>query len=508
MIRKATVEGGTVVGIPAADPRVTAFKGIPFAAPPVGKNRWRAPQPVIPWEGEKQCWNFAPISMQHIPGLDQNNIYSREWNVDPSIPMDEDCLYLNIWTPAKSTDEKLPVYVWYFGGGLREGNPAEMEFDGERYARRGIVFVSVNYRLNVFGFLAHPQLTKEQPDAPSNFGHLDQQYGTQWVKRNIAAFGGDPNNITIGGQSAGGSSVMAQIASPQNLGLFQRAIVESGLFCNVYPNQRRPGGTPSLESGEKLGERFFEFLGVKPLAEARAIDEKTLLKKTMEFRGHWGTVVDGAFLPGDPIALFMKNQRVPGPVLWGCTASEFFHMPNVQTTEEFKALAKDYFAEDGEKFLKLFDLTKDSPEALNKKAAVSSIDFSVQVVSEQSIKNGNPDALYYYQFDAEIPGWDHPGTFHSVDLWFFFETLAKCWRPFVGKHYDLARQMCNYWAYFMKNGDPNGPDADGTPMPRWDAYTPENNACMVFGDVAKEINEKPSRLEEILMRRHLKQRGF
>ncbi|MBR2716878.1 MAG: carboxylesterase family protein, partial [Oscillospiraceae bacterium] len=163
MIRKATVEGGVVRGIPAADPRITSFKGIPFAAPPVGVNRWRAPQPVIPWEGELPCLTFKPISMQHVPGLDKDNIYSREWNVDPEIPMDEDCLYLNVWTPAKTPEERLPVFVWYFGGGLREGNPAEMEFDGERIARRGIVVVTVNYRLNVFGFLAHPQLTKEQP---------------------------------------------------------------------------------------------------------------------------------------------------------------------------------------------------------------------------------------------------------------------------------------------------------------------------------------------------------
>ena len=503
-IRQVKTENGWVRGIQAPDPRITAYKGIPFAAPPVGENRWRAPQPCPDWDGVLDCFDFKPISMQNVPPIDEKNIYTREWSVDPDLEMSEDCLYLNVWAPADPAKKNMPVYVWYFGGGLQVGHPSEMEFDGERLAHRGIVVVSVNYRLNAFGFLCHPELTAQQPDAPANFGHLDQQFGTQWVKRNIAAFGGDPNNITIGGQSAGGSSVMAQIASPQNLGLFQRAIVESGLFCNVYPNQRRPGGTPSLESGEKLGERFFEFLGVKTLAEARAIDEKTLLKKTMEFRGHWGTVVDGAFLPGDPIALFMKNQRVPGPVLWGCTASEFFHMPNVQTTEEFKALAKDYFAEDGEKFLKLFDLTKDSPEALNKKAAVSSIDFSVQVVSEQSIKNGNPDALYYYQFDAEIPGWDHPGTFHSVDLWFFFETLAKCWRPFVGKHYDLARQMCNYWANFIKNGDPNGPDADGTPMPKWDAWTKEERACMVFGDVAQQKCEKPTELIQLLLRAYVR----
>ena len=144
MLREVKVKNGWVRGIPAADPRVTAFKGIPFAAPPVGENRWRAPQPAADWDGVLECYKFAPISMQHIPGLDPNNIYTREWNVDPEIPMDEDCLYLNVWTPAKKADEKLPVYVWYFGGGLREGNPSEMEFDGERIARRGIGVVTIS----------------------------------------------------------------------------------------------------------------------------------------------------------------------------------------------------------------------------------------------------------------------------------------------------------------------------------------------------------------------------
>jgi para-nitrobenzyl esterase len=158
----------------------------------VGENRWRAPQPAEDWDGTLIAYDFAPISMQPKIEIDEKNIYTREWSVDPDIPMDEDCLYLNVWTPANSADEKLPVYVWYFGGGLQCGNTAEMEFDGERIARRGIVVVTVNYRLNVFGFLCHPEITAEAPEAPANFGHLDQQFGTRWVKRNIAAFGGDP----------------------------------------------------------------------------------------------------------------------------------------------------------------------------------------------------------------------------------------------------------------------------------------------------------------------------
>ena len=195
--------------------------------------------------------------------------------------MSENSLYLTIWTPAKSADEKLPVFVWYFGGGLQEGNTAEMEFDGERIARRGIVVVTVNYRLNVFGFLCHPEITAANPDAPANFGHLDQQFGTRWVKRNIAAFGGDPNNITIGGQSAGGGSVMTQVTSPQNAGLFQKAIVDSGLMMTPYPGGMF-GSDKYLAEAEQEGIDFFKILGVSSLAEARKLDAITIRDKMIE----------------------------------------------------------------------------------------------------------------------------------------------------------------------------------------------------------------------------------
>ncbi|MCR5033585.1 MAG: carboxylesterase family protein, partial [Lachnospiraceae bacterium] len=215
MLREVRTENGVVRGLPAADPRITSFKGIPFAAPPIGKNRWRAPQPAENWEGVRNCFEWAPIAMQDTPGLG-TDIYCREWHVDPQIAIDEDCLYLNVWTPAKKADEKLPVLVWYFGGALQWGYPSEMEFDGERLARRGIIVVSVNYRLGAFGFLTSPEIVKEAPDAPANFGHLDQKAGLMWVVRNIAAFGGDPENITIAGQSAGGGSTLAQLTHEPN----------------------------------------------------------------------------------------------------------------------------------------------------------------------------------------------------------------------------------------------------------------------------------------------------
>ena len=496
MIRKTQVEGGLVSGLPAADPRITAFKGIPFAAPPVGENRWRAPQPVIPWEGERRCWAFAPISMQHIPGLDPDNIYTREWNVDPEIPMDEDCLYLNVWTPAKTPEEKLPVFVWYFGGGLMEGNPAEMEFDGERIARRGIVVVTVNYRLNVFGFLAHPELTREQPDAPSNFGHLDQQAGTRWVKRNIAAFGGDPDNITIGGQSAGGGSVSAQLTSPQNEGLFQKAVIMSGLSGGVYPG-RFGGGGRTFADAEQNGVRFFEHLGVKTLAEARALDAAYVRDKTLDFPGRFGTTSDGVFQLESSAAAMLAGRRLPVPLIVTRTSTEFMTSLRMTDPGELKRFAADTFGPDAEQFLAL--LGKD-PAGWEAASRCSGIEIAARALAKRSPEVGIDAPIYYAVFDPEIPGWDNPGTFHSSDLWFWFETLAKCWRPFVGKHYDLARQMCNYLANFIRAGDPNGSDAGGDPMPVWKPLSEAEPNAIRWGDTAEPYLDAPTPLMELLVK--------
>ena len=200
MLRIAQTKFGKIEGLPAADPRITSFKGIPFAKQPVGNLRWHAPVPWDEkWEGTMQAYKFSPIPVQPTPYYDPNDIYCREWSVDKDIPMGEDCLTVNIWTPANAADEKLPVYFWIYGGGWQTGFTAEMEFDGERIARRGIVVVTVNYRLNVLGFLCHPEITAENPEQPANFGLLDQRCAMQWVKDNISAFGGDPDNITIGG---------------------------------------------------------------------------------------------------------------------------------------------------------------------------------------------------------------------------------------------------------------------------------------------------------------------
>lgn len=479
MIRIAETENGTVRGLPAADPRVSAFKGIPFAAPPIGENRWRAPQPCQNWKGILDAFTFAPISMQDVPGLG-TDIYCREWHVDPDIPMSEDCLYLNVWTNAKSTDERLPVLVWFFGGGYQWGYTSEMEFDGERLARQGVVVVTVNYRLGALGFLAHPDITAAQPDAPCNFGSLDQQAGVRWVKRNISSFGGDPDNITIAGQSAGGGSVLAQMACRDNEGDFNKAVVLSGMFRSPY--ETNPFFVPlPLEKAEKLGEEFFRFMGVSSLEEARKLDASFVRSKYSEFRGARNVmfciVQDDKFCKGDAMKAFYSGDRVRVPVMAGNTGDEFIEGIKADDTDELRNKAIKYFGDNAEKFLGFDEAVKKSRCGY---AAVSHPEIGVKSAFICESRLNEPRDCYYYRFIPDIPGDDNPGTFHSVDLWFFFDTIAKCTRPYTGRHYDLARQMSSYWINFIKTGDPNGKDRNGEALPKWDKYTEDNRAEMLF----------------------------
>ena len=479
MIRIAKTENGLVKGLPAADPRITSFKGIPFAAPPIGENRWRPPQACSNWEGIRLAYEFAPISVQDTPGLG-DDIYCREWHVDPAIPMSEDCLYLNIWTPAKSTEDALPVVIWFFGGAFQWGYTAEMEFDGERLARRGIIVVTVNYRLNIFGFLAHPELTAEQESTPTNFGHLDQRAGLLWVIRNITNFGGDPGNITIAGQSAGGMSVMVQMTNPANAGLFQKAIVQSALIKSPYPNSFF-GSPPSLAEAEANGIEFFRFIGVRNLTAARNLDALYLLHRYSEYiQNHpWMmTVEDGKFCLGDPLLQYMTGKHPNVPLMTGNTPDEFVVGIMANTETEYRNTVQQIFGERAEQFLACAEAWTFRDNLGY--AAVDSIECTAKSLLLNNQKQGGTKDCYYYIFKPDMPGWDKPGAFHSSDLWFFFETLAKSWRPFIGHHYDLARKMCTYWANFVKTGNPNGYDQDGSPLSEWKPYAKEDPWQMIF----------------------------
>ena len=459
MKRIAQTENGMVRGLQGSDARITVYKGIPFAAPPVGKNRWRAPQPCENWEGIRDAYTFGPISVQDTPGMG-DDLYCREWHVDCDIPIDEDCLYLNVWTRAKSPEEKLPVLVWIFGGGFQWGYTAEMEFDAERLAARGIVVVSVNYRLGALGFLSHPEITKEAPDAPGNFGLLDQQAGLRWVQRNIAGFGGDPDRIFIAGQSAGGCSVMNQITCEDNYDLIKGAVILSGIIRfseeQAADDLFKP---PTLPEAERRGEDFFSYLGVKTLEEARALDPFLIREKYAAYReSHpfFANMIDGTFMKEDPFQRFIDGKYAPIPVISGNTCDEFI---------------------------------------IN---GVNVVEHSVKEVFGQVLKNNKDAKLFYYRFGPDIPGDDHEGSFHSCDLWFFFETLMKCRRPYRGHHFDLARQMCNYLASFVKNGDPNCNDSDGSPQPLWKPYTLDERNEMNFiargAEAGIEMPERPKQV--------------
>ena len=520
MNRRVKTENGWVVGLPASDPRITSFKGIPFAAPPVGRNRWRAPQPCENWECDLLCYEFGPIGMQDKGKPGRDNFWSREWAVDFDLPMSEDCLYLNIWAPAdgypvgvgdqyRETEEeklpepgKLPVYVWYFGGGLQVGNTAEMEFDGERIARRGVVVVTVSYRLNAFGFLAHPDLTREAPEAPCNFGLLDQQFATQWVKRNIAAFGGDPENITIGGQSSGGMSVCLQLANPANRGLFRKAILESGLFFPAYSD-----GSffrKDLAKAESCGVALFDALGVKTLEEARNLDAETILEAANKMPPHsFDATIDGVFAKGPASEWFLQEGHIECPIFMSCTDIELMISPRGVTDQAgLRKLAESLEGVDADRFMKAFD-GADDPESIQARGLVSGIELAAHL-----IRRATDCPVWLARFSAEIPGWDHPGAFHSSDIWFYFETLAKCWRPFTGKHYDLARQMCDYWANFIRSGDPNGRGTDWKQLPEWPRLEAENPVRMGFGEKAALEDASLSAVGEVLLDGFMKARGL
>ena len=474
MLKTVMTENGAVRGIQGNNARVSVFKGIPFAAPPVGANRWRAPQPAANWEGVRDCSRFAPISMQDTPGIDGTGLYDREWHVDPDIEIDEDCLYLNVWTNAKSDTDKLPVLIWFFGGGFQWGYPREMEMNGEQISKRGVVVVSVNYRINAFGFLAHEELKKEAPDAPGNFGLLDQQAGIKWVKRNIAAFGGDPENITLMGQSAGGGSVFSHITGSSQ-GLFQKAVILSGIIGFPYNNDFFINPLTYDEAAE-MGDKFIKSLGVNTIEEARKLDAVFVLDKGREFREKnnffYSPCIDGKFLTDNQNKLFAEGKHANIPIMSGNTGDEFKSYIQAENDDEFEAKVKEIFGDKAEKFLSFKNVYNHND---NNYAEADGIECAVKAAFKH-----NDKPCYYYLFDPDIPGWDNPGSFHSVDLWFFFETLGVCWRPFVGRHYDLARMMCNYLTNFVKTGDANGNDADGTPMPEWTPYTRDNKMGMEF----------------------------
>jgi para-nitrobenzyl esterase len=292
---------------------------------------------------------------------------------------------------------------------------------------------------------------------------------------------------------------MAQVTSSQNTGLFQKAIVDSGLIFTAYPgNFVIPD--KNLSRAEQEGVEFFKFLGVSSLDEARSLDAVFLSDKMVEYETMWGTVIDGKFCVGNQNELYMANKCHKVPMMFGHTATEFQNRPMVNTVEEFRAFAKETYGDDAEEFLKLCASPTESISEMLHKATVCHLELGIRLLGRAKVRTGEKTPIYYWVFNPEIPGWDNPGAFHSSDLWFFFETLAKCWRPFTGRHYDLARKMCNYWANFIRSGDPNGKDADGSDMPLWRPFTEDDPNRIWFCDQVYPDNKEPDDLMKFLIK--------
>lgn len=450
------VEGGIIKGTYIND--LFVFKGVPFASPPVGELRWKAPQPVKKWKGVRQATEFAPAPIQ--PG-------------NPTSGKSEDCLYLNIWTPAKYSNEKLPVLVWIYGGGFSFGSTSDPISNGESLARKGVVVVSIAYRVGPLGFLAHPELSAENPNHVSgNYGLLDQIAALQWIKRNIKAFGGDPNKVTIFGESAGAISVSMLCASPLAKGLFIGAISQSGGSFGPTRQTTYPGeNMKTLKQAEKEGEDYLKKAGVSSIAELRKMDAEKL-------PGGWPMgsawpIVDGYVIPDDQYKLYKAGRYNDVPVLIGYNSDEGASFMWLNTSEDFIIEVKTRFGKFADDLLKAYPLDSGkigrSARNLLRDAAFG---WHTWVWARLQSKTGNSKVFYYF-FDQHP---DYPkgsprygyGSPHAQEVPYVFQTLDKNNPELTDADFILSDIMATYWTNFAKYGNPNGKG-----LPEWPAFTNE-----------------------------------
>jgi para-nitrobenzyl esterase len=452
------VEQGQLSGVAGSTPGVRVYKGIPFASPPVGDLRWRAPKPAADWPGVRKADQFSATCMQ--TPYPEGSLYRS----DPQ-PVSEDCLYLNIWTAAKSASDKRPVMVWIHGGAFTRGSGSLPVYDGENLANKGVVVVTVNYRLGAFGFFAHPELTQESEHQTSHYssgdyGILDEIAALQWVQKNIAAFGGDPKNVTIFGESAGSWAVNVLVASPVTKGLFQRAIGESGANFNKMTK---------LADLEKTGARAGS---IKDLRAKSAED-------IMKIQG-FSVNVDGWLLPTDVMTIFEKGQQNDVPVLIGSNADEgTAFMPAKISLAGFQATAKQRFGANAEQFSQVYPAASDE-EAWQASAHLmrdQTFGLQMRTWARMQTKTAKSPAYLYY-FSHIPPGAGHYGAYHASEIAYVFGT-GRAWEEADRKLSDV---MSSYWVNFATSGNPNGKN-----LPIWQKYDEKKDLALGLGDEIQPI---------------------
>jgi len=501
---------GILESTSAAKDGVRNFKGIPFAQPPVGDLRWREPQPVKNWSGARNADQFGPRCMQRTsPGADY-------WF--RSNGMSEDCLYLNVWTPAKSSDERLPVLVYIFGGGFQNGDGSEPRYDGESMARRGMVAVSVNYRTNIFGFFVHPELTKESPHyAAGNYGLLDQVAALQWVRRNIAAFGGDPKHVTIAGESAGSISVSALMASPLSKNLMAAAIGESGAAFSSLPPQ-------PLADAEQNGVKFAAAAGVNTLAALRAMTAEQIQDSAAKAHVRFSTAMDGYFLSKSLTETFEAGEQAKVPLLEGSNTQEQAARSVLgsgdPTPETLANAIRKFYGDKAEPVLKAYaaSTTDEVYEAATHLASARFISYGTWKWAELQMKTGGkPVYRYLYARPRPaylgMPGESVPaapaagtggngdsgagaqqtapprGAAHSAEIQYAMGNLdldkRYTWEP---ADYEVSKTMQAYFVNFIKTFNPNG-----SGLPNWPAYRADDGYQRMRIDVTSQAEPEGDR---------------
>lgn len=473
------VTGGTIEGV--EQDGILIYKGIPFAAPPVGDLRWKAPVPVPPWTGVKKADAFCDACMQ--PSGSMGN----------TAPVNEDCLYLNVWTPAKKVNEKIPVIYWVHGGGYVGGSTSTPMYDGMGFAKKGVVLVSVAYRLGPFGFLAHPELSRESGHGSGTYGIQDMIAGLKWVKENIARFGGAPSNVTIFGHSAGGAAISLLAASPITKGLFHRAICMSGGSFTPLQTSKQTGiglGIPALKLAESTGEEFLKELGVSDIMAARALSAEDIQNKLAGGMGdmRFRPAADEYVILGDLYSLYEAGRFNDTPVLLGHTSDEmgsFGRTDNI-TPEEFEKQIKSQYGPHADAILGTYphstdaEATKASKDIRND----SSFCWNTWAWSRLQSRKGKGKAFQYY-FDYHPRSTDG-GSGHGNDVPYAFQTLGGPMGEPKQEDLKLSNMISSYWVNFARSGDPNAPG-----LPEWPAFKEDDQKVMVF-DTAPSARPLPN----------------
>jgi para-nitrobenzyl esterase len=483
------VTGGLISGTASSDGRIRKYLGVPFAAPPVADLRWHAPESVRPWDGVRSVAAFGPSCVQPPPPA--GNSLQTQLFFAGFKGMSEDCLTLNVWTPAHAVSQRLPVMVWIYGGGFRAGLSSAPLYDGERFARRGVVFVSINYRVWKLGFLTLPELDAESPHGASgNYGLLDQIMGLQWVHDNIGAFGGDPSRVTVFGQSAGAQSVTYLLSSPLAHGLFSRAIVESGgavypsSDLSTYPLQH-------FKAAEAAGTRWAQSLSAPTLEQLRKLTPEQLL--AVPEGGRFDSsrpVIDGYALPDSPLAIYTAGKQNDVPLMTGSNANEGTAFGYLKTADALRKKVHNDLGDLADRFMRLYPFTTDAEAKLASESAhrEENLSWGTWMLANLQSTTGR-SRVFYYNFDRGLPvppgekfiedPYPNVGSTHGAELPYVFGNLGALRFAWTATDRRVSDVMQQYWVNFATMGDPNGPR-----VPRWTAFDPARPRALRVNDEA------------------------